>query len=136
MIIKHKLPLIFILFGILTLTSSIIGLVQGQETAGHIHIISRFFIIFFAIGSLYIFDWLKNVKLYKVHLIHYTVTTGMIMTGLWIFGHSIELHPDAYRDLFLNYTVIYLGVTAVELLYFKLLKKKFSAEKRKKIRTT
>ncbi len=58
------------------------------------------------------------------------------MAGLWVAGHSIELHPDAYRDLFLNYTVIYLGVTAVELLYFKVIQKKFSGEKRKEIRTT
>ena len=37
---------------------------------------------------------------------------GFILIVIWASGLFIELHPDAYGDIFLNFTPIYLVVAA------------------------
>lgn len=118
MLFKNKLITICVLFTIITLLSSVLGLFQGHETADHIHILSRFVIVVLAIGSLLIFDWLRHFPFALTHLIHYVVTMLIIFLMMFGMGFFVFLHPNAYRDIFLNYTAIYIGVVAVEFAYY------------------
>jgi len=45
-------------------------------------------------------------------VLHYLATMGVILVLMWVSGFFIELHPDAYRDIFLNFTPIYLLIAA------------------------
>ena len=123
MFVRNKLLVICVLFTILTLAASTLDLVQGQAHSGNTHILVRFMIVALAIGSLYIFDWLNRSPYYLAHLTHYGVTMATVFLLLWAWGLRAELHPDAYRDIFLNYTIIYAGVTLAELFYFRLRKR-------------
>ena len=121
LIIKNKLSVICILFTVITLAASTLGLVTDGlgSTSDDLHIWSRFAIVFIAIGSLYIFDWFQSWSLRVVHAIHYAITMAIILVAVWLMGFFVDLHPDAFRDIFLNYTVIYLILVAFEFGYFR-----------------
>lgn len=121
LLIENKFTVICILFTGIVLAGSTLGLVvEGfDSTTDDLHIWARFAIVFIAIGSLYIFDWLQSWSLPVVHAIHYILTMAIILVSFWFMGTIIELHPDAYRDIILNYSGIYLILVAVEYVYFR-----------------
>ena len=123
MIVRNKLFLICVLFTILTLSASTLNLVQGQAHSDNIHILIRVFIITLAIVSLYMFEWMNSSPSYAAHLVHYGVTMAAVFLLVWVWGLFEELHPDAYRDIFINYTIIYVVVTLAILVYFRLRKR-------------
>lgn len=46
-----------------------------------------------------------------VHRIHYIITMTAVFSLVWVSGLFIELHPNAYRDIFLNYTVVWIIIS-------------------------
>jgi hypothetical protein len=40
----------------------------------------------------------------------------MVLALVWLSGFLVELHPDAYRGIFLNFTVVYAIIAGVILL--------------------
>ncbi len=111
--LKNVLILICVVYTILTVTSSGIGLLQGQTTDTHVHLLMRFAVTFLGIGSILIFNLFPNWPLIAIYSFHYAVTIGLIFLLIWLSGFFIELHPDAFRDIFLNFTVIYILIAAV-----------------------
>ena len=47
----------------------------------------------------------------------YVVITGLVMLWVWCLGHFVELHPDAYRDMFISVTIPYAVGAAVYYIY-------------------
>lgn len=121
LIVKNKLGVICILFTAITLGASTLGLVMDGlgSTSDDLHVWARFAIVFIAIGSLYLFDLLQSWSLRVVHAIHYLVTMGFILIAMWVMGMFVDLHPDAYRDIVLNYTGIYVILLLLEFGYFR-----------------
>ena len=105
-------------FTLLTVTSSIIGLIQGIESTGNLHIVMRFAITFLAFGSLYIFEvFMPRFKFYQVHIMHYVLTMAAALLLVAFSGLFVELHPNAYRDIFLNFTAIYIIIVMSEFVF-------------------
>ena len=121
LIVKNKLAVTCILFASITLLSSVLNLTFAGAGAvtDDVHILARFLIVVIAIGSLYIFDWFQSWPLRIVHLAHYLVTMALVLVLVWLGGFVVELHPDAYRDIFLNYTGIYLILAVIEFVYLR-----------------
>ncbi len=116
--IKNKMAFIFMVFTLLTVTSSIIGLIQGIESTGNLHIVMRFAITFLAFGSLYIFEvFMPRFKFYQVHIMHYVLTMAAALLLVAFSGLFVELHPNAYRDIFLNFTAIYIIIVMSEFVF-------------------
>ncbi|SCZ05785.1 DUF6608 family protein [Alkaliphilus peptidifermentans] len=111
MVIKDKIRAIGITFTVLTLISSIYSIANGRLYDTHTHLIMRFIITAIAIGSLYVYDWFNKKPLYLVHIIHYIITMTAVFSLVWVNGLFIELHPNAYRDIFLNYTVVWIIIS-------------------------
>ncbi len=121
LVVKNKLSVICILFTGVTLAATALGLLTDGlgSTSDDLHILARFTIVFIAIGSLYVFDWFQSWPLRVVHAIHYVLTMAIILLATWALGFVIELHPDALRDIFFNYTGVYLILVALEYGYFR-----------------
>ena len=111
--IKNALILICIVYTVLTITSSGISLLQGQTTDTHTHLLMRFAVTFIGIGSILIFNLFPEWPLTAIYGLHYAVTMAAIFILVWVSGFFIDLHPDAYRDIFLNFTIIYILLAAV-----------------------
>ncbi len=109
---KSALMLICIVYTLLTITSSSYALLSGITTETHFHLLARFVITAIGVGSILIFNMLPRWPLWAMFAVHYIATMGTIFGLMWVSGYFIELHPDAYRDIFLNYTPIYLLIAA------------------------
>lgn len=103
----------------ITVFSSLLNLyAAGPDAAtGDLHILLRLAITGVAIGSLYIFEWFKNWSPRIVGPIHYLVTMSMVFGLVYVSGFIEDLHPDAYRDIFLNYSGAYVIAVLIMFVY-------------------
>lgn len=108
--LKSALIIICVVYTLLTVTSSIYGLALGRTTDTYIHLLLRFLITSIGIGSILIFNLFPRWNLAGIFALHYGLTMGFILLVVWASGFFIELHPDAYRDIFLNFTPIYIFI--------------------------
>lgn len=111
--LKNVLILICIAYTILTVVSSSLGLLQGQSTDTHLHIIMRFVVTSLGILSILIFNLFPSWPLAAIYGLHYAVTMGAIFLLIRTSGYFIDLHPNAFRDIFLNFTAVYIPVSLV-----------------------
>ena len=109
---KSALILICIVYTLLTIASSGYALLVGRTTETHFHLLTRFAVTSIGIGCILMFNLLPRWPLWAMFAIHYTATMGIIFGLVWVSGNLIELHPDAFRDIFLNFTPIYFLIAA------------------------
>lgn len=94
------------IFTITTLVSSILQLCMGQVTDTNSHIINRGVVVLIAIITITLFDKIKHRSKILSYLIPYSISMSIVFAYVWITGFWEELHPNAYRDIFLNFTVV------------------------------
>lgn len=102
---------ICVVYTILTVTSSTIYLIQGDEYDSHLHLINRFVITSIGVLSIWAYDLLRNYLKKYALFIHYPIVMGFVFGYVWFNGLFVELHPNAYRDIFFNFTAIYLLIS-------------------------
>ncbi len=102
-----------VLFTFTTLLSAGIQLIQGVEMHSNPHIMMRSGFVF--VGSIVsvIFLFMEFRFRFIKYLIAYIVAIMMIMGIIYLSGIFVELHPDAYRDGFWNFTIIGIGVMSI-----------------------
>lgn len=104
---KSALMLICIAYTLLTIISSGYALLSGTAAETHFHLLARFAFTAIGVGSILMFNMLPRWPLWAMFAVHYVATMGIIFGLVLVSGYLIELHPDAYRDIFLNFTPIY-----------------------------
>jgi heme A synthase len=107
-LVRSKLSAICVTYTAITAFSSIVSLAQGRSHDTHAHLLMRLAICAIAFGSLYVFEWLERFPVLAVMALHFLGTLGLVFALVWVYGLVGELHPNAYRDVFLNYCGIYL----------------------------
>ncbi len=113
---KNVLKYLFyfsVIFTFTTIVSSVIQLVQGQVTDTNAHILMRGG---FVLAATIAFALHENFRFKPRPLAYfsiYAIAQGMVFILVFITGLYSELHPDAYRDAFFNFTSVAIGVMAV-----------------------
>ena len=107
-----------VLYTAVTVTSSVLALTQGQETDTHLHLLARLVFVLIGLGAFELVDALRRryagAPVWLVAVAGYLVAIVAILSGLWVFAATGgELHPDAYRDAFWNFTAVGLVVIVV-----------------------
>ena len=108
--IKKILCLFCFVFTFATLVSCVVNLILGYETDTYIHIIDR--AVLTLLGSMVIIMVLE-LKLksgFLIFLLPYVIFIILAMLYVFICGFFQDLHPNAYRDVFLNDTIAYIFV--------------------------
>ncbi|KPU44250.1 hypothetical protein OXPF_24180 [Oxobacter pfennigii] len=113
-----------VFYTITTIISSLINLYQGVIYDTHMHLINRAIVVLIGILAIAIVTNM-NFKLKILnHIIPYTITMLLVLAYVWFTGLFDELHKNAYRDIFLNYTAIYAVITVIWILKDKYANKK------------
>ncbi|MDE7414770.1 MAG: hypothetical protein K2N44_00345, partial [Lachnospiraceae bacterium] len=91
-----------------TLFSCVINLILGYETDTYLHIIDR--AVLTLLGSIIIIMVLELKLKSRIFnfLLPYVIFIALAMLYVFITGFFEELHPNAYRDVFLNDTIAYI----------------------------
>ncbi|TVR33071.1 MAG: hypothetical protein EA388_11325 [Nitriliruptor sp.] len=109
--------LVCVLYTALTVTSSSLALLRGIETDTHLHLLARFAITLVGVGFISVYGRLyrrfRRAPAVTAALLTYVIAMATVLVVTWAFGRIEPLHPDAYRDITLNFTTIYLGVAVV-----------------------
>lgn len=62
--------------------------------------------------------YLQDFSMGLVIIGQYIVLITFVMVCVWIEGHFVELHPDAYKDMFRSFTIPYIVGAAIYYLKF------------------
>lgn len=109
--ILYQSFLIFcVLYTIATLISSTLQLFQGREFDTNIHLLDRGAVAIIGVCALQLIRLSKFKSKILNIAIPYCISMGLVFLYVYISGFFNELHPDAYRDIFLNYTIAFVVV--------------------------
>ncbi|MCC5910092.1 MAG: hypothetical protein JJT76_06610 [Clostridiaceae bacterium] len=107
----------FILFSIIysgtTILSSSLQLYQGQLTDTNFHILNRAAVILIAVITIMLFDKIHLKSKVLSYFVPYIISMGVVFFYVWLTGFIKPLHPDAYRDIFFNFTAIAILVMTI-----------------------
>lgn len=109
-----------IIYSATTIFSSTWQLISGSETDTNAHILFRGLVIFIALAFVQAFHLFKSNNTVLAIIIHYCITMGLVFASVWCMGFYLELSRYAYRDIFINYTGVYIIVTAVIIIINKI----------------
>ncbi len=106
-----------VLYTVLTVTSSSWQLLRGIEDDSNLHLLARFAVTVVGVGCLALFVQLRRnfrrAPTTKAAAVTYVIAMAMVLVLTWGFGRLQPLHPDAYRDIVINFTVVWVGVALV-----------------------
>lgn len=113
-----------VVFTFATLASCAINLPLGFETDTYSHILDRAALSF--IGCIIITIMLELNFKNKVlnFIVPYVIFMPLAFLYVFISGFFNELHPNAYRDIFLNDTIAYIVVYIGLFIYSKVSRRK------------
>ncbi len=115
--LRSTVILVCVLYTLLTVTSSGLALMRGIETDTHLHLLARFAITLVGVGFVnfygLLYRRLQRAPATTAALVTYVAAMATVLAVTWAFGRIEPLHPDAYRDITLNFTTIYFGVAGV-----------------------
>ena len=104
--LKNGLVLFSVLYALTTILSSALQLFQGQPTDTNFHILNRAAIVFIAVTTIFLFTKIQLKNRVLSYLVPYAISLGIVFVYVWLTGFVEPLHPDAFRDIFLNFTAV------------------------------
>ncbi len=112
--LKKTLKQGFILFSmfytVTTILSSSLQLYFGRLTDTNSHLLHRAAVVFIAVITILLFDRITLKSKVLSYLVPYVLSMGTVFLYVWLTSFFEPLHPNAYRDIFLNFTAISLCV--------------------------
>ena len=109
-LLKNIAILFCSIFTVATIASCIINLLMGNTNDTYFHILDR--AVLTLIGSI-IIGIVADINFKNTifnYLIPYLVFIILAFLYVFISGFFVELHPNAYRDIFINDTIAYIIV--------------------------
>ena len=94
------------IYAVTTILSSSLQLMQGQPTDTNFHILNRAAIVLIAVITITLFDKVRLKNPVLSYLVPYALSMAVVFFYVWLTGFVEPLHPDAYRDIFLNFTAV------------------------------
>lgn len=101
------------LFTAITLLSSTLMLLRGESHDAHAHILLRAGFVLIATATMVIFMYYKPKNRLLNYAIPYFVAQSLVFLVVFITGTFTSLHPNAYRDAFLNFSSVALVVIII-----------------------
>ena len=104
--VKQGFILFCVIFSVTTLISSSLQLFQNQLTDTNFHILNRAGVVLIAVITIKLFDGIRLKGKVFSYLVPYAISMGIVFLYVWLTGFIEPLHPDAYLDIFLNFTAV------------------------------
>ena len=102
-----------VFYAVTTIGSSSLQLYLGQPTDTNFHILNRAAVVLIAVITILLFGRIQLKNKVLSYLVPYAISMGIVFLYVWLTGFIEPLHPDAYRDIFLNFTAISIFVVLV-----------------------
>lgn len=113
--LKQATFLYSVLYTIATIFNSVLYLLNGkyEDPNGNWHEIDRAIIVFIIVLAYILIKNLKLKNYWLKAIIIYIPTLLLVFGYIWLTGLREPLAKSAYRDIFINYTIGYLGASLI-----------------------
>jgi hypothetical protein len=103
-----------LLFTVTTIISSLIQLTLfNQVNDANSHILNRAIVVAIGTSSIYLLASIKLKNKILEILIPYVISLSIVLLYVFFTGFFEELHPNAYRDITLNYSAVFIIVAFI-----------------------
>jgi len=119
----QSLLAICVIFTVATLVSSAWQLLSGTASDANLHILLRAALVAIGVAAAQIVWRLKLKSKILNYLAAYILSLALVFAAVFVTGLATELNRNAYRDVFLNYTIAF-AIIAVALHFGKKITRK------------
>lgn len=111
---KTFIPTVCVVYTVLSMSKIVLeASVQDRFGNYQSNLLMMLFLSFLATLVLSQHYRLQQIPLIVVVIGQYLLLMGVILVIMWISGFYTELHPNAYRDMFLSFTIPYIIGAAI-----------------------
>jgi hypothetical protein len=120
MIYGNKLVLVCVFFTMATVLDVVLCTINGWEPyTSFKHLTDRLIVCSITVLPLMVFKHFEKWSVWAVMPIYYVLSCGFTMLNVFVNSFFYVLHPDAYRDQFRAYNIMFwliiLGVLVIDL---------------------
>lgn len=111
---KTFIPTVCVVYTVLSMSKIVLeASVQDRFGNYQSNLLMMLFLSFLATLVLSQHYRLQQIPLIVVVIGQYLLLMGVILVIMWISGFYTKLHPNAYRDMFLSFTIPYIIGAAI-----------------------
>ena len=113
--LKQAVFLYSALYTFATISNSVLYILNGyyEDPNGNWHELDRAIIVFIITLAYILVKTLKLRNYWLKSLVVYVPTLLLVLVYIWVTGIREPLAANAYRDIFINYTIGYTAVSVV-----------------------
>ena len=114
------------IYTIVTILNSILYLIQGyrNDPSGNWHELTRAVIVFIGVVAYEMAIRLPVKNLFLRSVLIYIPTMGLAFVFVWLNRFIEPLAESAYKDIFINYTGLFIIVSAIAIIKSRIRKRK------------
>ncbi len=106
---KTFIPIVCVVYTILSISKIVLeAIVQNEFGNYQSNMVMMLFLSFIATLVLSQHYRLQQIPMAIAIVLQYLVLIGVVLLITWISGFYSDLHPNAYRDMFLSFTIPYI----------------------------
>ena len=115
-----------VIYTIVTIMNSILYLIQGyrNDPSGNWHELTRAVIVFIGVVAYEMAIRLPVKNLFLRSVLIYIPTMGLAFVFVWLNRFIEPLAESAYKDIFINYTGLFIIVSAIAIIKSRIRKRK------------
>ena len=124
--LKESVFLYCVIYTVVTMINSIAYLAEGifEDPSGNWHEITRAIIVMIGVVAFELTRHLQIKNLFLRSIVVYIPTMMLAFFAVWASQFIDPLADSAYRDIFINYTGLFVMVAAIAIIAFKLKEKR------------
>lgn len=124
--VREGLVIYCAIYTVTTILNSVLYLGQGiyEDPNGNWHELTRAAVVLIGVLAYELANHLPVKNLILRGLIVYGMTMPLVLLTVWMSSFVDPLSPGAYRDIFINYTGLFLVVSLIALISSRASKKK------------
>lgn len=123
--LKESTFIYCVIYTIVTIMNSILYLIQGyrNDPSGNWHELTRAVIVFIGVVAYEMAVRLPVKNLFVRSVLVYIPTMGLTFVFVWLNQFIEPLAESAYKDIFINYTGLFIIVSAVAIIRYRIRKR-------------
>ena len=124
--LKESTFIYCVIYTIVTIMNSILYLIQGyrNDPSGNWHELTRAIIVFIGVVAYEMAIRLPVKNLFLRSVLIYIPTMGLAFVFVWLNRFIEPLAESAYKDIFINYTGLFIIVSAIAIIKSRIRKRK------------
>ena len=128
--VKESMVLFCVIYTIATILNSVLYLMQGvrNDPSGNWHELTRAVIVLIGVAAYEMAVRLPVKNIFLRMILVYVPTMALAFGFVWLNQFIEPLAESAYRDIFINYTGLFLSISAIAIGVHRLRKKRKNRE--------